>query len=84
MFLVKDNTYTINLEMGTETKQIGQYTVYNATATIPTNEVAWYNFSWGDLRPDKDPETGELKVKTTTIEAWYTLQIPVSHGPGEF
>ena len=83
-FLVKDNTYTINWEMGTETKQIGQYTVYNATATVPTNEVAWYNFSWGDLRQDKDPETGELKVKTTTIEAWYTLQIPVSHGPGEF
>ena len=64
--------------MGTETKQIGQYTVYNATATVPTNEVAWYNFSWGDLRQDKDPETGELKVKTITIEAWYTLQIPVS------
>ena len=60
--------------MGTETKQIGQYTVYNATATVPTNEVAWYNFSWGDLRQDKDPETGELKVKTITIEAWYILQ----------
>lgn len=83
-FLVKDNTYRINWEMGTETKQIGQYTAYKASATVPTDEIAWYNFSWGDLRPKKDPKTGEAVVKTTTIEAWYTPQIPVTHGPGEF
>jgi GLPGLI family protein len=84
-FLVKDNLYKINWEMGSETKQIGQYTCYKATATVPTSEIAWYNFSWSDLRPaKKNPETGEPKVKMTTIEAWYSPQIPVTHGPGEF
>ncbi len=84
-FLVKDDLYRIDWQLGSETKQIGQYTCYKATATIPTTEIAWYNFSWGDLRPaKKDPDTGEVKVKTTTVEAWYAPQIPVSHGPGEF
>ncbi len=84
-FVVKDSVYKIDWTMGTETKKIGDYTVYKAMAIVPTNEIAWYNFSWGDLRaPQKDPETGEIKLKTTTIEAWYTPQIPVNHGPGEF
>lgn len=84
-FVVKDSVYKINWTMGTETKKIGDYTAYKAMAIVPTNEIAWYNFSWGDLRaPKKDPETGEIKLKTTTIEAWYTPQIPVNHGPGEF
>ncbi|MDT7832866.1 GLPGLI family protein [Flavobacteriaceae bacterium S356] len=84
-FLVKDQLYRIDWQMSSETKQIGQYTCYKATATVPTSEIAWYNFSWGDLRPaKKDSGSEEVKVKTTTIEAWYSLQIPVSHGPGEF
>ncbi len=84
-FVVKDSVYKINWTMGTETKKIGNYTVYKAMAIVPTKEIAWYNFSWGDLRaPKKDPETGEIKLNTTTIEAWYTPQIPVTHGPGEF
>ena len=83
-FLVTDEDYKIAWEMGSETKQIGQYTVYKATATVPTDEVAWYNFNWSDLRPKKDPETGEVKERTTTVVAWYTPQIPVTHGPGEY
>ena len=83
-FLVKDNDYKISWEMGSETKQIGQYTVYKATATVPADEIAWYNFNWSDLRPNKDKETGEQKERTTVVEAWYTPQIPVSHGPAEY
>ena len=84
-FLVKDDVYRIKWEMGTETKKIGQYTCYKAMAIVPTTEIAWYNFSWSDLRPaKKNPETGEVDIKTTTLEAWYSPEIPVSHGPGEF
>jgi GLPGLI family protein len=83
-FLVKDDDYKISWEMGSETKEIGQYTVYKATATIPSDEVSWYSFNWSDLRPNKDKETGEVKERTTVVEAWYTPQIPVSHGPGEY
>lgn len=84
-FLVKDNLYKINWEMGTATKKIGNYTCYKAKAFVSKEELEWYNFSWSDLRrnneenKEENPEE-ELKV----VEAWYTLQIPVAHGPAEF
>jgi GLPGLI family protein len=89
-FLVKDKLAEIEWKTGSESKQIGKYMCFKATATIPTDELDWYNFSWGDLRKNSDSssedgeETTEEEIETTEVEAWYTLQIPVSHGPGEF
>lgn len=85
-FLVKDKLQSISWNMGKETKKIGQYLCFKATASIPTNELAWYDFSWSDLR-ESDPKTEETtipEVKMTTVEAWYTLQVPVSNGPAEY
>ena len=79
-FLVKDQLQTIEWEMETETKLIGQYMCFKATATIPTSELSWYNFSWQDLRNKPEEDT----VKMTEVEAWYTLQIPLRHGPAEY
>ena len=90
-FLVKDKLLEIKWKMGTESKQIGQYMCYKATAAIPTDDLTWYTFSWGDLRRQaqqkNDTISGQPKepeVRLTQIEAWYTPQIPVAHGPGEF
>lgn len=91
-FLVKDKLAAIEWKMGTESKSIGQYMCFKATASIPTDELEWYNFSWGDSRESntkaKTDSTAvkmeDLEIKTTEVEAWYTLQIPVSHGPGEY
>jgi GLPGLI family protein len=91
-FLVKDKLAAIQWKMGTESKSIGQYMCFKATASIPTDELEWYNFSWGDLRETNTEvktdsiavEIKDLEIKTTEVEAWYTLQIPVSHGPGEY
>lgn len=84
-FLVKDKLYRINWEMGTESKKIGQYTCYKATAQVPVFELSWYNFSWSDIRTPKDTDKKEEKKENTiAVEAWYTLDIPVAHGPGEF
>jgi GLPGLI family protein len=91
-FLVKDKLAAIEWKMGAESKLIGQYMCFKATASVPTDELEWYNFSWGDLRETNTEaktdstavETEELEIKTTEVEAWYTLQIPVSHGPGEY
>lgn len=83
-FLVKDELQKIDWKMGSETKQIGQYMCFKATASIPTKELTWYDFSWGDLS-EGDKENDETKdVAMTQVEAWYTLAIPVGHGPGEF
>ena len=83
-FLVKDSLYKIDWNMGTETKQIGQYTCYKAKAFVPTSELKWYSFSWGDLRKKDNKEGEKPEEALTVVEAWYTLQIPVAQGPAEF
>ncbi|WP_299338316.1 GLPGLI family protein [uncultured Psychroserpens sp.] len=92
-FLVKDKLQPIEWKMGTESKQIGNYMCFKATASIPTDELTWYNFSWDKLRrseaakqnADGDTEaTEEPEVAMTEVEAWYSPQIPVSHGPSEY
>ena len=91
-FLVKDDLTAIDWQMGSESKQIGKYMCFKATASVPTSDLTWYDFSWGDLRrapstsetAETSGEISEPEVPMTEIEAWYTLQIPVSTGPGEY
>jgi GLPGLI family protein len=95
-FLISDSLAKINWKLGTETKQIGQYLCMKATATKPIDEFDWRSMR----RKPKSKETkeGEIKKdstattitedieipKETEVTAWYTLQIPVSQGPGDF
>lgn len=88
-FLVKDKLQPIKWIMGTETKQIGNYTCFKATASIPTDELTWYSFSWDKLRRGNSTEIveGEAEqpeIPMTQVEAWYAPQIPVGHGPSEY
>ncbi|MBT8260524.1 MAG: GLPGLI family protein [Flavobacteriaceae bacterium] len=86
-FLVKDNLQPIEWNLGTETKQIGNYMCFKATATVPTTDLTWYDFSWDRLRntnQDQSDSSEEIEVDMTEIEAWYTPQIPVRHGPSEY
>ena len=91
-FLVKDSLQKIQWKMAKESKQIGQNMCFKATAVVPTSELTWYDFSWGDLRPantekktDSTNATPAIpEIKMTAVEAWYTPQIPVSHGPAEY
>lgn len=79
-FLVKDKLQQIEWTMESETKIIGQYTCFKATASIPTNDLSWYNFSWSNISDNAE----EKEVAFTQVEAWYTLQIPLRHGPAEY
>ncbi|MFD2915610.1 GLPGLI family protein [Psychroserpens luteus] len=87
-FLVKDSLQPINWKLGSESKPIGKYMCFKATASIPTDELTWHSFSWGKLRPSapvtESGETEELEIDMTEVEAWYSPQIPVSHGPSEY
>jgi len=88
-FLVKDKLAAIEWKMAGDTKQIGQYTCFKATAMVPTDELSWYDFSWGDLRREQAAkeaaaEGTEPEIDMTEVEAWYTMQIPVGHGPAEY
>lgn len=82
-FLVKDKLQSIDWVMGSESKTIGNYTCFKATAKIPTLELNWYNFSWDEIR-NTDNSADSKEIKYTEVEAWYSPQIPVSSGPAEF
>jgi len=90
-FLIKDDLLAIDWQIGKETKQIGNYLCFKATATIPTDDLTWYDFSWNKLRRTeeqaKDTITGEIiepKVEMSEVVAWYSPQIPLSQGPLEY
>lgn len=94
-FLVKDSLKTYNWQMTGETRVIGGYNCFKATAVIPASKTDFRNF-----RPKKEEEKKDEKAKEEakegaktsfmdqiempkeiTITAWYTPEIPVSQGP---
>lgn len=94
-FLVKDSLTNYNWQITGETRVIGGYTCFKATAVIPASKTDFRNF-----RPKKQEEKATDKVKEEakegtktsfmdqielpkeiTITAWYTPEIPVSQGP---
>jgi GLPGLI family protein len=99
-FLIKDDLLNINWVLGKETKQIGNYMCFKATATIPNSDLNWYYFSWNELRPsnkkeqsdslsksgldETQPVLEEETIPTTNVTAWYSPQIPISQGPLEY
>ena len=87
-FLIKDVLQPIEWTLGSAIKKIGNYTCYKATTFIPTDDLLWYSFSWNRMRKPDDvtesDEVSETQVDVTQVEAWYTPQIPVRHGPSEY
>ncbi|WOD42190.1 GLPGLI family protein [Hwangdonia lutea] len=90
-FLIKDSLSQINWVMGSETKQIGQYMCFKATATIADSSFDFTRFrrppenrtNAQDSTQTKAPKTNDSE-KLIQVEAWYTLQIPINQGPGEY
>ncbi len=92
-FLVKDSLSNYDWKMESETKQIGGYTCYKATAVKKLEATDFKN-----MVPKKDADLSQEKKeeKQTNffdnfevpseiiITAWYTPEIPVNQGPGEF
>ncbi len=92
-FLVKDSLANLQWKMESETRVIGGYTCYKATAVKAASKTDFRNF-----RPKKEEEVkkesdkpGEAKKtnfmdavevpKEITVTAWYTPEIPVNQGP---
>lgn len=96
-FLVKDTLTNMKWKMEAETRVIGGYNCYKATAIIPISKTDFRNFrpkddknTKAEASKDKKGEEGEKKSsildmveipKDQTITAWYTPEIPVSQGP---
>ncbi|GEP51662.1 GLPGLI family protein [Flavobacterium noncentrifugens] len=93
-FLVKDSLPKLNWKMESETRQIGGYNCFKATAVRPVSKSDLRNIKFKNDK--KDAAKTESKEKTTsimeelempeniTITAWYTPEIPVSQGPENY
>jgi GLPGLI family protein len=80
-FLIEDDLEAIEWELGKETKNIGEYTCFKATAKriVMATRVTE---SQGD--ENKEEKIEEPEEEELTLIAWYTPQIPVKHGPSEY
>ncbi|RXJ52874.1 GLPGLI family protein [Gelidibacter gilvus] len=96
-FLVKDSIPKLEWKMGTESKQIGQYLCFKATAVKKGDDLDFANMRRRNRDDEqKDSEKSKDTAKSTNlmdeievpkeilVTAWYTPQIPVNQGPGEY
>lgn len=85
-FLITDSISTYQWKIEGESKKIGDYTCYKATYTIPVTEKEkeeYDNFK----KKQSDSKTQLMMMdepKEQLITVWYTPEIPVSNGPGEY
>jgi len=95
-FLVTDSIDNLDWKLGKESKQIGQYVVFKATA-IKRVDPNDFQMARPKKKDDKANENDDAKKeesqdpmdmieipKEIEVTAWYTPQIPVSNGPGEY
>ncbi|UMY65902.1 MULTISPECIES: GLPGLI family protein [unclassified Flavobacterium] len=93
-FLVKDSLPKLEWKLEGETRQIGGYTCYKATAVRPASPADFRNFRFKGKPEEKKEEKDEKKStnftdqfemqKEITITAWYTPDIPINQGPGDY
>lgn len=82
LFLIKDELKKLDWELGSETKNIGEYTCYKATMT--REQEVFTSMSFNDNKDDETEEEEEPEMETITTTAWYTPQIPINTGPGNY
>ncbi|HRN97936.1 MAG TPA: GLPGLI family protein, partial [Flavobacterium sp.] len=92
-FLVKDTLTNIKWKMEGETRVIGGYTCFKATAVMPASKTDFRNYRpRGDKKDDKKEEKKEEPRQTNfmdqvelpkeiVVTAWYAPEIPVNQGP---
>ncbi len=89
-FLIKDSLPKFEWKMENETKQIGQYLCFKATAVKKVDEM-----DFTSMRPRNRGNNASASAsnnimdnvevpKEIIVTAWYTPQIPVNQGPGDY
>lgn len=94
-FLIEDSSELPKWKITGEQKQIGSYLCYKATMLKKNDE-----FDWQNMRRRRNDEREGNKIKDSAkvrkvagdiempeevlVTAWYTPQIPVSNGPGQY
>ena len=118
LFLIKDDLKKLDWKLGSETKKIGNYTCFKATAVKKVDEFDITNMrarrkqnrekreaaeaaekakeesaeETTETKEESAEEDSNVKVlseeveipKEVTVTAWYTTEIPINQGPGEY
>ncbi|MCZ4695996.1 GLPGLI family protein [Ancylomarina euxinus] len=80
IFLVQDSLPKLNWEMAGDTKKIGKYTVFKATATKTIKRP-----NMGTLfNRNTENKEQEYTEKEIQIVAWYSPEIPINQGPAAY
>ena len=85
-FLITDSLPNWNWQLMNETKKIGNYTCYKAVSVIPVTKEDMEVYE--KMKKKKSEGATQLftvsEPKERTITVWYTPEIPISQGPGEY
>ena len=73
-FLIKDKPEKLDWKLEKDTKNIGNYTCFKATFSEEVTDQIF----------DSTTDSLVSTTKTRVTTAWYTLDIPVKHGPSGF
>ena len=76
VFLIRDKLVAYDWELMGETKNIGNYTCYKAKFEIEEEDIQ-INMIDGEVKEEK-------VTKKRTLVAWYTPEVPISNGPGDY
>lgn len=79
VFLIQDELEKIEWTLGSETKNIGDYTCFKAVYTREIEQME----SGISVNGDKEFDN-EVVKKEIEVVAWYTPQIPVNNGPANY
>ncbi|GAB1308008.1 GLPGLI family protein [Urechidicola sp. KH5] len=84
-FLVTDSLENYVWEFQDESKVIGQHLAFKAIAKkmVPNTPSFRFGRRGGNSQNSENDEPKD-SLKEIEIVAWYTPEIPVSHGPGEY
>lgn len=83
-FVIKDSLTSYNWKLVNESKMIGKYLSFKAVATVKSNEMS-FNMRGGRGQNRVNPNDSIASApRDIFIEAWYSPEVPVNNGPGEY